>query len=44
VNQAVNFACAGDRLFIRAGSYNESVFFNKRTIVRSCDGTAVIGQ
>jgi hypothetical protein len=44
VNQGVNALCAGDRLFIRAGSYNEAVIFNRSTTVRSYDGTAVIGE
>jgi CubicO group peptidase (beta-lactamase class C family) len=44
VNQGVNAVCAGDRLFIRAGSYNEQVFFNRFVTVRSYDGTAIIGK
>ena len=44
VNQAVNAACSGDRLFIRTGSYNEKVIFNRLMTVRSYDGTALIGR
>jgi hypothetical protein len=44
VNQALNTACWGHELFIRAGSYNESVTFNRAMTVRSYDGTAIVGQ
>jgi CubicO group peptidase (beta-lactamase class C family) len=36
--------CAGHRLFIRAGSYKESVLFDRYMTVRSYDGAAVIGK
>jgi hypothetical protein len=44
VSQALGVSCAGDRLFIRAGSYNQSVTFNRYMTVRSYDGSAVIGH
>jgi hypothetical protein len=44
VNQAVNAACSGDRLFIRTGTYNEKVTFNRLMTIQSYDGTALIGQ
>ena len=44
VNQGNSIICSGDRLYIRAGSYNESVTFNRYMTVRSYDGTAVIGD
>lgn len=44
VNQAVAAVCAGDRLFIRTGSYHEAVVFDRPVTVRSYDGTAVIGE
>ena len=44
VQQALDVVCNGDTLFIRAGSYEESVIFNKFMTVRSYDGVANIGQ
>jgi hypothetical protein len=44
VNQGNSIICSGDVLYIRAGSYNESVTFNRYMTVRSYDGTAVIGD
>jgi hypothetical protein len=44
VTEGVDEAHPGDRLYIRAGSYDESVTFSEWTIVRSVDGTAVIGE
>jgi hypothetical protein len=44
VKQALGVVCAGDRLYIRGGSYDESVVFNRRVTVRSYDGAAIVGQ
>ena len=44
VNQANSVACSGDRLFVRVGSYNEKVTFNRLMTVKSYGGTAVIGR
>ncbi|HYT60876.1 MAG TPA: serine hydrolase [Haliangiales bacterium] len=44
VGSALGVVCDGDSLFIRTGSYNETVFFNRYMTVRSYDGTAVIGK
>jgi len=42
--QAINTSCSGDAVFIRAGSYNETLTFNKLMTVRSYDGIAIIGK
>jgi hypothetical protein len=44
VISAYNTSCNGDALYVRAGSYNETLTFNKLMTVRSYDGTAVIGK
>jgi CubicO group peptidase (beta-lactamase class C family) len=44
VNQGVNALCAGDRLWIRTGTYDEAVVLNRFTTVRSYDGSAVVGE
>jgi len=44
VTQAIGASCAGDRLFIRAGSYNETLTFRTPVTVRSYDGAADIGR
>jgi hypothetical protein len=44
VNQALNASCWGHQLFIRGGTYNESVTFDRAMTVRSYDGTAIVGQ
>jgi hypothetical protein len=44
VNQALVEPCWTDKLFIRGGAYPESVIFDRRMIVRSYDGVAVIGE
>ena len=44
VNQGVNALCAGDRLFIRAGVYDEVVTLDRYTTVRSYDGAATVGD
>jgi CubicO group peptidase (beta-lactamase class C family) len=44
VVSAYNISCSGDVLNIRAGSYNETLTFNKLMTVRSYDGSAVIGK
>jgi hypothetical protein len=44
VNQGANAVCAGDRLWIRTGSYNETVTFDRYVTIRSYDGAALIGQ
>ena len=44
VAQALAEPCWAHTLFIRAGSYNESVVFDRPMIVRSYDGIAVIGE
>ncbi|HVR36361.1 MAG TPA: hypothetical protein VMS21_10985, partial [Methylomirabilota bacterium] len=44
VTRGVNAVCSGDRLWIRAGTYNETVVFDRYVTVRSYDGTAIIGQ
>ncbi len=43
VNAGLNKPCWGYQLFIRAGTYNESVLFNRGMTVRSYDGAAIIG-
>ena len=44
VNQALGNLCAGDRLYIRTGTYDEPAFFNRWTTARSYDGSATVGQ
>jgi hypothetical protein len=44
VQQGVDAVCAGDRLWIRAGSYDETVIFDRFVTVRSYEGAAVIGK
>ncbi|HKX60401.1 MAG TPA: M23 family metallopeptidase [Verrucomicrobiae bacterium] len=44
VNQALNTPCWGHRLFIRAGTYAETVTFDRAMTVESYDGPALIGQ
>jgi len=45
VTQGFNGApCSGDHLFIRAGSYNETIVLNRRMTLQSYDGVAVIGK
>jgi CubicO group peptidase (beta-lactamase class C family) len=44
VVSAYNTSCWGDVMHVRAGSYNETLTFNKLMTVRSYDGTAVIGK
>jgi CubicO group peptidase (beta-lactamase class C family) len=44
VNQGANEICAGDRLFIRAGVYDEAVTLDRYTTVRSYDGAATVGD
>jgi hypothetical protein len=44
VTQALSEPCWVARLFIRAGSYNESVVFDRPVLVQSYEGVAVIGQ
>ncbi len=42
VNMGVDAVCAGDRLFIRAGTYSEAVVMDRYVTVRSYEGTAVV--
>jgi hypothetical protein len=44
VVSAYNTSCSGDVLHVRAGSYNETLTFNKLMTIRSYDGSAVIGK
>jgi hypothetical protein len=44
VSQALNAHCWTKHLFIRGGNYNESVVFDRRMVVESYEGVAVIGQ
>jgi hypothetical protein len=44
VTEGVDGAFPGDRLFIYDGSYDVSFTFNKPTVIRAVDGTAVIGE
>jgi hypothetical protein len=44
VQQALSLPCWGHQLFIRGGSYPETVTFDRSMTVRSYDGTAVVGQ
>jgi hypothetical protein len=44
VNGALNETCWGHQLFIRGGTYNETVVFDRAMTVRSYDGVANIGQ
>jgi hypothetical protein len=44
VNQGANEICAGDRLFIRTGVYDEAVTLDRYVTIRSYDGAALIGE
>jgi hypothetical protein len=44
VTDGVNAICAGDRLWIRNGIYDEAVIFDRYTTVRSYDGPATVGD
>jgi hypothetical protein len=44
VTQALHEPCWTQRLFIRGGSYNETVVFDRRIVVESYEGVAIIGQ
>ncbi|HYG24286.1 MAG TPA: serine hydrolase [Verrucomicrobiae bacterium] len=44
VNQGASAVCAGDRLWIRTGTYDEAVVLDRFTTVRSYDGAAVVGE
>jgi hypothetical protein len=44
VNQGNSGLYPGDALYIRGGSYNEDVFFQKIATIRSYSGSAVIGN
>jgi Zn-dependent metalloprotease len=44
VINGVNAARPGDALFIRSGSYNETLTFDKIMVIKSYDGIVTIGQ